>query len=185
MSIFIGAPIKSGSGTKSDVARCGNNCLNYTASNGARLLARCLRGSACHRTLECNRGHTCGALAGDGVSLHYITNPGLAPVRSNRTVLATVAQSIEHRQPGAVNRSGTSAPAAFPPLLPTRGDGRATNPLRRCPSESAIFGVGLVGYQGRSAARYDLALADPLLVGDWRTSASSNRGSPHSASLRN
>ena len=71
-SIFIGAPIKSRTGTKSDVVRCGNNCLNYNASNGARLLARCLRGSACHRTLECNRGHTSGgALAGDGISLHY------------------------------------------------------------------------------------------------------------------
>ena len=35
-------------------------------------MARCLRGSACHRTLECNRGHTSGgALAGDGISLHY------------------------------------------------------------------------------------------------------------------
>jgi hypothetical protein len=52
MSIFTGAPIKSRVGTKSDVVRCGNNCLSYNTNNGSLLSARCHRGSARHNILD-------------------------------------------------------------------------------------------------------------------------------------
>jgi hypothetical protein len=52
MSIFTGAPIKSRVGTKSDVVRCGKNCLSYNANNGSLLSARCRGGSARHNILE-------------------------------------------------------------------------------------------------------------------------------------
>src|SRR5262245_16367862 len=54
--IFTGASIKSRIGTKSDVARCGSNCLSYNANDGGLLSARCHRDSARRNILE--RLHT-------------------------------------------------------------------------------------------------------------------------------
>src|SRR2546422_7544056 len=79
MSIFTGAPIKSRIGTKSDVVRCGNNCLSYNANDGGLLSARCHRGSA--RPKRIRIGGDLGIVNGE----RSVCNANIAMVEASRS----------------------------------------------------------------------------------------------------
>jgi hypothetical protein len=154
MSIFTGAPIKSRIGTKSDVVRCGNNCLSYNANDGGLLSARCHRGSARRNILERLLDDESGfnpALHWSA-SLEIIDSPASRSARCRRVSVTPPREHEASRLRCSSLRSNCATPAAS---AASECGGRRSHALRRGPQRPASASRSLRGQnsQGRQTSR--------------------------------